>query len=294
MQEITSVHACIAIQTSDMTMNKTLLACLLAGSVLIGVAGCSEDTPTQTVEGGQVLTFKTGDSFKYEAYDRDTNNVRIDTSKKVKVWTVLDTNLSIYSQTHVTRILQTNYDAAGTTQDPIHPTDTLYMKVNGEGQVFQYDALGAMVGRIQAAASFAPSVPKQWVQIADTKGAAVISSTSATQFDANVSGLPVTIHLSMSGNSTGKQPVLLHMANNKDTTFANSFHADHSLKVLADQTGGAQILSDSIKVHYDVEVNGGLLKQTIDSKTVTLTTGFGNIVQPVTGFEMVLVSYTRK
>jgi hypothetical protein len=273
-------------------MKNMLMACFAAGIALAGIAGCSDDAPTQVVEGTQYLKFKEGDQFHYEVYDRDTNNVRITSSMKMQHWTVIDTGApALGGQSVGITVFEVTTDGAT-------EKDTMYLQSRSDGVVQMYDVLGSMVSRFAIGESIGASVPKQWVKISDTKspGALTWESTGDAIFSVatTIGGFPVNaqVTLTMDASHKGKQS-----AQGVDSTFANSFHTDHVLKVAAtDPTFGNVLVADSsaINIHYDVDINAGIVKQTLDSRTVTLTPSVGGpIPQPVTGFEMILKSYTR-
>jgi hypothetical protein len=273
-------------------MKNMLMACVFAGITLAGIAGCSDDAPTQVVEGTQVLSYKKGDKFTYKVYSRDTANVNITDSVKTEVWEVIDTAVTLAN--HKATVFLVTTDGSTT-------KDTVYMEAQSTGPVWQYDVLGNMVKRIPIAAAFASTVPKQWLNVGHTKG-----TTSAEQLVPSDAQFVMTIPTSSFGD-VAATVVLSSQPKHKgklatnlpagDSSYANVFQTDHNLhitasaKIVATQTDLGEVLNDTLKIHYDFGVKQGLIRQTLDSRTVPLT---GFPAQQVTGFERVLVSYERK
>jgi hypothetical protein len=280
-------------------MNKNFLACALAGLALIGMAGCSNDT-VAPVAGNETLTYKKGDVFKYEYYEHDSTNAKIDASKKIKTWTVLDTNLSYAGKNRVTRVQQVTTDGDGTSNPK---TDTVYVLADATGDVYQYNLVGQMVTRIPAAATYGDSIPKQWVLINNTKasGAGVaLASAGISLFNITVpvsgNNVPVALTTKMNGASSGTDSFKLANA-----TYAHTFGANHSLSVFGQTTILGQtftVLNDSMAFHSAVSVDAGIVREWLDSKKVNvdpgvIVPGTPPIPQPIPGFEMNLVSYSR-
>jgi hypothetical protein len=272
-------------------MKKLLLTCLAAGSVLLGVAGCSSGNTVAPIEGSQYLKYGKGDMMTYEVYDRDAANARVDASKSIRVWTVLDTGITYQNKSGVARIEEINYQADGTTETS---RDTIYVLSGEDGKVYQYNLLGSMVARISVAKDFADSVPKSWVWIGDIKDTGPLSWLSAgtVQFNMTVQTITAKATVSMNASHVGKKSVTVN-----DSTFANAFHTDHTLLVSATPVSGGttQLLNDSLAIHYDIDITAGIVKQTMDSKSVSVTAPGVPIPipVPVTGFEMNLKSYTK-
>jgi hypothetical protein len=274
-------------------MKNMLMACVAAGIALAGIAGCSDDAPTQVVEGTQVLNFKKGDKFTYKVYNRDTANVNITHTDSVKTetWEVIDTAVAVGTHTGAVFLVTTN---GSTTMD------TVYIEAQSTGPVWQYDVLGNMVKRIPLAAAFSGSVPKQWLNVGHTKGTTSAEQLvpSDAQFVMTIPGTPLgdvtaTVTLASQPSHKGKLATPLTGGTFGDSSYANVFQTDHALHVTANATQPAlgQVINDTLHIHYDFSIKQGLIRQTLDSKTVQVT-GFGP--QYVMGFERVLVSYQRK
>lgn len=259
----------------------------LAVSMIAGAAGC-KDSPTDTVV-NVYLQYKQGDQFTYNYYQRDSLNVNDPSSKQVRVWTVLKTGTSVDGKDGAVQIEEVIKDASGTTETG---RDTVYLQTSGQGQVFQYDILGKFLSLLPAAAAYRDSVSAEWVQIGDTKitGAANIVSLpgNVTVNNVMIGGFPVNISLSMTGSHKGRQNITTPAK-----TFTNNFHTDHSMIINASTTLGP-LGKDSLQVHYDIDTDGGIVLQSVDSKKITFTIGTVSQSQQVPGFEMQLISYTRK
>ncbi len=266
---------------------KNLSMLALAGLVTVGISACGSDPVA--VEVNKYVELKKGDKFTYDTYDLDASQQRVAASKGVRTWTVEETGLTFEGKQGVSRILEVNYGADGTTEIS---KDTVYIASNGQGQIFQYDVFGNIIGRIAAAAAAANDIPKSWIQIGDVKSSGSLtwlSSGGPTVKNLTVMGLAVQMTLEMTAKHQGKKTVTVPAG-----TYASAFLTDHAVSVLAkDPSTNAVILNDSMMVHYNIDVNLGIVKQTLDSKTVKLMTPLGAIDQPLAGFEMELKSTTK-
>jgi hypothetical protein len=260
---------------------RMLMACLVAGIALAGITGCSEDGGGTIVEGSQYLTFKNGDSFTYKVYNRDSTNANITNPDSVttETWTVIDTNASAYSRTGVTVFLVTSNGMQ----------DTVYMQSQANGNLWQYNVLGKMVARIEIASAFADQVPASWVNISHTKAvtAEPLTPTNAS-FPMTIATITANTFLTLTPSHKGQ---LSSAVTAGDSSYTKVFHTDHSLAVRAETTQLGTVLNDSLSLHYDVGLQQGMIRQSLDSKQVELA-NIGPL--QVSGFERVLVSYSRK
>ena len=224
---------------------KNLLKYLaFAGLVAVAVSGCGDD-PVQppSGNGGGQFTFKQNDKYTYNYYTHDEANQRDNSSKQVKVWTVLNVNQSIGGQSGVSVIDEQTFESNGTT--PIGARDTFYIRTTSDGKVYQYNLLRSVVKRIPGASVFIDSVPPAWIQISNT------SATSATTWSATggapvsgtvtIGGFPTTINLTMPATHKGTQSVTVPKG-----TIANSVHTDHQVVIAA--TNQFLSTSDSVMV----------------------------------------------
>lgn len=265
---------------------KNLLKYLaFAGIVAVAVSGCGDDpvNPPDNNGGGQ-FTFKQNDKFTYNSYTRNEANVRDNSSKQVKVWTVMQINQTMGGQTGVAVIDEQTFDATGTT--PTGARDTFYLRTATDGKVYQYNLLRSVVKRIQGAEMFVDSVPAGWIQISNTSatGATTWSATGGSPVSGTVTllGAPITINLSMPATHAGTQSVTVPKG-----TISNSVHTDH--KVIIGLTSPLGNGTDSLSLGYDVSSTEGIVRQTLASKQISLAV----INQMVPGFEMELVSSVR-
>src|SRR4051794_29697506 len=114
-------------------MKYTLTLGALTAVVISAVAGCSSDTVAPTDINSRFAP-KTGDTFTYSRYERDSTNQRVASSKTIHKWVVLATGLTVEDQTDVSRILELNFDATGTAK--IAPDDTLYIATPADGRIY--------------------------------------------------------------------------------------------------------------------------------------------------------------
>lgn len=281
---------------------KHFLQWALAAAVVFSVAGCSssDDTPTLPPVTNRTIEFKKGDTFKYSYYDRDSvTDQRIDSSKKVKQWDVIASGLTLDGYTNVVQIEETTFSDLAATQ--VASKDTFYFQAtgNGDGKVFQYDALGAVIGRFFAAASYKDSIPAIWVQISDTK-----TSSAATWNSLYAGDLTTLLNVpSPLGGGTIPVPLTIDMtASHKGTqattvgagTFGASVHTDHQI-VVSGTYSGQTVVQDTLTLSYDVDATAGVLRQVLHAGTFTPQGQLALMIGPkkIDGFELELQSYTR-
>lgn len=264
------------------------------GVALLTAVGCS-DEPTSSTELNTYFAMKQGDTFTYARYDRDMSNQRVDASKTMHKWVVLQTGLNHESKTGVTRVLQLNYDATGTAT--IAPPDTLYVRSAIDGEIFM-TVIGPTLRRIPLAAPFADSIPFAWFKIGDTKTANASSWYSlgtstgiAKDVQYPIPGLgTVPLRIVINANASHKGKVATSIG---ATAYPNAFHTDHTMKMTATALGST-IIADSLHLSYDVDVNNGILRQVMMSDSVTATIpGSGPATEAVPGFEMELIGVVR-
>jgi hypothetical protein len=266
-----------------------------AGIALLMIAGCGDDEPTTPTEVNTYFATKQGDTFTYARYDRDMNNQRVAGTKTMHKWVVIQTGLQYEGKTGVTKMLQLNYDSSGTTQTGA--PDTVYLRSAIDGEIFM-NVISATLSRIPIAAAFADSIPFAWFKVSDTK----IANTS-TWFSLGASsgiikdvqypfpGLgTVPLRVIITANAYHKGKVATSVGS---TAYPNAFHTDHSVKMNATALG-QPIIQDSLHLSYDVDVNNGILRQVMESDSVTATIpGSPAATEAVAGFEMELVAVVR-
>jgi len=265
---------------------RNLLKCLVVACIaMVAIAGCGDDPvdPGNGNQGGQ-LTFKQNDQFTYNYYTRDASNQRDESTKQVKVWTIIDVNQTVGGRNGVTVIAEQTFQADGVT--PTAERDTFYIQTASDGRIYQYNLLRSVVKRIPGAAAFIDSVPPAWIQIGNT-GATTATTWSATgdgpvTAEVSIIGIATNISLTMNAMHKGTQSVTVPKG-----TITNSVHTDHDVIVAAStQFGGS---SDTLRVAYDISSTEGIARQTLGTRTITLL----SLNQMVPGFDMELVSAVR-
>jgi hypothetical protein len=264
----------------------------LLGAALFVVAGCSS-TPEDSTELNTYFQPKTGDTFTYARYDRDMDNQRVQSSKTMHKWVVLQTGLSYQGKTSVSKILQLNYDSTGTV--PSGTADTVYIRTGADGEIFM-NVISATVARIPIAAQFASAIPFTWVKVTDTK-------TSVPMTWSAIAGNSVVTDVTLPGLGVPGRVIISDTAYHKGKTgatidgnaYGNAFHTDHTMKMMATllATGTRIIDNDSLHMAYDFDINNGLLRQAMSSDSITANLPGGATAQAVNGFEFVLVSAVR-
>lgn len=280
---------------------KNSLKWALAVVVALGAVGCSKDDTTSPVNTNSTIEFKQNDQFKYAYYDRDSvTDQRIDSTRMVKQWTVLKTGLTVAARSGVSMIEETTFsDQAGTIPAV---KDTFYFQAtaSGNGDVLQYDALGAVISRFLAAANYADSIPKAWVKVSDTKATIAESWNSlfAGTLDAavtvtvpSVGEIPVSVKIAMTANHKGTQATTVAAG-----SYPAAFHTDHQIIVTGTSTDGLiELVRDTLSLSYDVDIKGGILRQVLHSGKFTPQGSLATFVpsKKLLGFELELISVTR-
>lgn len=234
-----------------------------------------------------------GDTATFLFTDRDSLNQPISSSQKRKVWVVVEAGLSLYGKTGVSRIIETTYDMAG----GVLETDTLYQQTDTDGSVYVYDYLRMLLGRVVDGAAFDSALPALWVKISNvnlTGGATWNSLPVDSQVVKNVttSGLPTALDITfrLAGTHRGTQSSTVPAG-----TFAAAVRTDHALKLVVKPSSlPITALNDSLIIHCDADAGSGILRQTLDSKTLVAKVLTVTQALPVAGFEMALESLKRK
>ncbi|MBK8910189.1 MAG: hypothetical protein IPM61_02565 [Chlorobi bacterium] len=268
---------------------KNFLALASASILMLGIAGCGDDPVTTEVN--KSFTVKANDKFTYEVYDRDSTQAPVATSKTMRVWTVLELLASYQGQANVAKIDQVYLDSTGTTQTG---RDTIYLQTNSDGTIHQYDAVGEVLKRFpETIRPFISQLAKSWAKVGDTKSTNALtwisSFKTATTVDLPLIG-PTAISAEMKAQHLGrsKRPATVPAG-----TFTGLFSTDHTMTATATSVSNPTapaILSDSMVLHYDFDIDSGLVKWAMDSKTVLLNPLGAYFI---TGFEMNLVKAER-
>ena len=269
-------------------MNKNLLlAFALASVTLLGVTGCGDDPVT--VNPDPKFSFASNQKFTYESTPRDDAQAPTTAEKRNVVWTVLDTGMTFSGKTSVSKIKEERMAADGST---VESTDTLYFTAEADGEFYQYDLIGSIVRRIPAAALISADIPKTWTKIGDTKNSTALSydatSESTILIPVPSIGISVKVTYSVKGEHKGKTSVTVPLK-----TEANAFSTDLIVKLKAtDQSGTVTITNDSLRMNYAMNVTDGILKQSLESKTVGFLNPVTFVSEPqfVAGFDLLLKS----
>lgn len=288
-------------------MKKSLAVLFAALFMVVGVIGCGDD-PATPDDGGVInLSFqlKTGDKYTYDYYDRDEQNARVDDSKKVVVWTVLRTDVTLEGKSGAAEIQQITYEADGTTAID---TTTIYLLTNGQGQVLQYNLLQTVLAQFSGSVDLSPVIaqlPNAWIQVSDTKSPSPISwsfpDILQTVQDVDLAGLAtldISLLMSVKSSHKGRMSVTVPAG-----TYATAYVTDHetptTIKAAEDKDippvinikSGDELIQDAATLHYAVDIEAGILSMSMDSKSTTLIPV--SLPYPVTGFEMELTSSVR-
>ncbi len=283
-----------------------LIPCLLA----VGIAACGDDDPGLAPV-NKKFAFRVDDTFTYDYYERDAENNPIDTSKQVVVWTVVDTDLSMFSRGDVTEIEEVRYEADGTTEIS---RSTIYMNINSDGQVEVYDLFGTVLNRFSGdinLADYTDQIPKQWVTVGSTNDAnarvlmddpqLVIKRLENLVLPEPLGTLigPIDINLQLGVRTE-------HLGAGEITvdagTYEKAYSTDTKVRVQMQNAeeinvpgigtfpAGTNLIQDSIGVHYDFDIDAGMLMNTMESKQVLVN---NTLPVDVTGFEMELTAVQR-
>ena len=283
-------------------MTRQFLAVLLLPILaVVGMVGCGDDDPVVPVN--PYMKFAAGDTFNFDYYDRDSTGARQDASKQVIVWAVVRTDLDTLGKDGVTEIVETRYDATGTTQTG---SSKIYVLANGQGEFHQYDLMRTVMDRFSGGvdlSAYLDSIPKVWVQVGDTKSASAIqiqdlaagTLINKTLKDVTVSTFTFDAQIKMGIRSQhlGKTSVTVPAG-----TYASAYSTDNFVRVNLSNVdeipplipAGTVLVNDSVNIRYDLDVEDGPIRQQIESKALTIA---GLFPLNINGSEMVLTSSTR-
>lgn len=283
------------------TLSLLILPCLLA----VGFVACGDDDPPLTPI-NENFEFKSGDTYTYKYYDRDSTNTRVETSQQVFIWTVLRTDLDTLAKTSVAEIEEVRYDATGTNESG---RSKIYMKVDVDGQVLIYNLVGTVLNRFSGAIDlslYLDQVPKTWIIVGNTNDASArvlmndslhISQTLNNVVLPLVDPFDAKLNIGVRTNHLGAVAVSV-AAGNYDKAYATDTklfvkisNIDELVLPFGTFPAGTTILQDSIRTHYDIDIDAGVLRQNSDSKIVQAVNGLVPVT--VNGFEMELQSFTR-
>ena len=290
-------------------MIRKTLALLIPAIIAIGMIGCGDDDgPTITVN--PTLKFNAGDKYTYNYYERDSTNARVESSKQVVVWTVLESELSTLGENGVAKIEEVRFEADGTTEIS---RSTVYLAID-LGELSQYNLFKDVVKRFSTdqvdLSTYVGDVPDTWVIVNSTKdaNARILQSNSnfftktITDVTVPLPGLPdplvfdATMQLGYEANQIGKMPVTV-----PEGTYENAFSTDDQVYVtiknkddiplpIGTLPANSNIIKDSVTFHYDVDVESGILRQTMDSKTILVAQ---QLPQVINGFEMEMTAVEK-
>lgn len=266
----------------------------------IGFVGCGDDDdPIGNVN--QRFAFKAGDKYTYDYYDRDAQNMRDESTKKVVTWTVLETGISGFNgRSNVTSVEEVRYEADGTTETG---RDTIHFQIDADGQIHIYDYFGTILNRFSGdldLAAYLTGLNKVWLQLGSTNDAnarvLVDEPTliNQTLTDVDVEGIVFDAQISLGYRSEHLGRDSLEVLLGK----FDAFSTDNIIRVsitnkdplnigVGTLPPGTTIVGDSVMTHFDVDIVNGILRQTLDSKTVSVAGFFST---DVAGFEMELKS----
>ena len=290
-------------------MLKKTFAPIIPLVIGIGMIGCSDDTPTISVN--PTLKFTEGDEFTYDYYDRDETNVRLDAPKQIVVWTALRTDLDTLNRRGVTEFEEVRYEADGTTEIS---RSKFYMIADEQGKLLFHNLPQVMMSLFQTDAlnlsSLIDEVPDTWTQISDTKSPSPLtwSRTQSKGVVENAAiafkGIPITADIDMeigvNSEHAGRVSTAV-TAGTYEASFSTTTYVLVNLTAASDIIipipispitipKGQVIVDDSLSIEYHVDLEAGILQQIIDSKTVKAS----NVLDvPVNGSEMELTSFTR-
>lgn len=266
-------------------MKKNLLTLALMAVALVGVTGCGDDDPPPTTT-DPTFSFKANQKFSYESTPRDMSNNPESANMRLVNWTVLQTGLTYEGKSGVSRIKEERFAADNIT---VESTDTIYIATTANGEFFQYDMVGSVVGRIPAAAIIKDSIPAFWTKIGDTKTTTAGSFVAMTKTTSNITvplanPITATVTSGIRGEYKGKSTVVVPLK-----SAANAFLSDLFVSLDA-SAGGIPITNDSLKMSVALDATDGILMQSLESKTIGFLNPatFQQEPQPIAGFDMKL------
>ncbi|MEP7219521.1 MAG: hypothetical protein ABI876_11430, partial [Bacteroidota bacterium] len=239
-----------------------------------------------------VTSFKLGDTITYDYYDRDSANTRMQDTKRKQTWTVVETGLAFQGKTNVTKVIEVGYTTGGTSE---FSRDTIYIQKGDDGSVYEYDLIRKMILHVQGGEAFVPAVPPRWVRMTST------SQSSATW--SGIEGDSIALNnVAIAG--VGNIDLLMRLGvTHKGTqsatvpagTYGDALHTDHSLKMDAKVTGfGLKVLNDSLAGHVDYSAKDGVLRQSLESRSLVASVIGQSYILTVVGYDMELASVKHK
>ncbi|MCE7935123.1 MAG: hypothetical protein DYG96_11105 [Chlorobi bacterium CHB2] len=270
---------------------KNFLALASASILMLGIASCGDDPVTTEVN--KSFTAKANDKFTYEVYERDASQAPVTASKTMRVWTVLELVASYEGQANVAKIDQVYLAADGTTQTG---RDTIYLQTNSDGTIHQYDAVGEVLKRFpETIRPFISQLAKSWAKVGDTKSTNALtwisSFKTATTVDLPLGPTSISAEMNAQHLGRSKRPATVPAG-----TFTGLFSTDHTMTATATSVSNPTapaILSDAMVLHYDFDIDSGLVKWAMDSKTISLNLLGASQPYFIAGFEMNLVKAER-
>ena len=296
-------NANTSIELPENYMRRTIALLILPLLVAsVAFVGCGDDDDPIAVV-NQSFNFKVGDTYTYDYYDRDMQNMQDATTKQVFVWTVLQTDLTMFSRSKVTEVEEVRYAADGTTETG---RSKIYFSVDTDGQLFMYDLFGAVLNRFSGdldLSAYLDGITKVWIHVGSTKDANARVLVDAPQLlnqtltDVEVAGIMFDAQIVLGIRSQ-------HLGRDSLTVAAGSYDAYSTDNVIRgaisnkDQItvsgipipANTSLVSDSVTTHFDLDLRDGILRQTLDGKTVSVA---GLFSTDVTGFERELTAATH-
>lgn len=289
-------------------MKKSFAVLFAALFMALGVISCGDD-PVEPDDGGTVnlsFKFKAGDTFTYDYYDRDENNDPDQDSKKVIVWTVLNTDVSIGGRSGVAEIQQIRYEADAVTAID---TSTVYFLTNSQAQVLQYNLFQNILTQFSGSVDLSTVISQisdNWIQVGDTKSPSALtwdfSGIVKTIQDVSVAGvieLDIKVEMSVNSSHKGRESVTVPAG-----TYASAYVTDHEVPTVITAAedkeltlppvsieNGDVLIQDAADLHYAIDIEAGIVSMSMDSHATTLVPV--QAPYPINGFEMNLTSYTR-
>lgn len=277
-----------------------LIPCLLA----VGVVACGDDDPGLAPV-NQKFAYRANDRFTYDYYERDSNNVRDESSKQVVVWTVLRVGLDTLSRKGVAEIEEVRFEADGTTEVG---RSKMYMRTDSDGQVLVYDLVGTVLNRFTGGvdlSAYITQVPKAWVTIGSTNDAnarvlmddpnfivTTLNNVVIPPIDPFDVKLDVAVRTDHRGAMEVTAPVGTYQkAYVTDTkVFVDMENADPIVYQSFPIPAGTQIISDSVSITNEIDIDAGIVRQESASKNILAANLFPTFVS---GYEMELTAVQR-
>ncbi|MEO5931410.1 MAG: hypothetical protein ABIR47_15865 [Candidatus Kapaibacterium sp.] len=270
-----------------------------AGATTLVIKQYSSDTVVYTSAAipitviSTVTSFKLGDTITYDYYDRDSSNTRLQDTKRKQTWTVVETGLSFQGKTNVTKVIEVGYTTGGTSE---FNRDTIYLQKGDDGSVYEYDLIRKMILHVQGGEAFAPAIESRWVRMTSTSQSSAtwsgITGDSIVLKNVPVAGAPANVDLTLRLAVTHKGT---QSATVPAGTYSDAVHTDHSLKIDAKVTGfGLKVLDDSLAGHVDYSAKDGVLRQSLESRSLVASVLGQSYTLTVVGYDMELAGVKHK